>query len=371
MTDVVLKGVHRVRSKGRDYWYAWRGGPRLAGTPGSKEFLNSYLVATRGHSDSELKIAGLVVSFKGSRAYSDLADSTKRIWSPWLDRIKTDLGKLSIKTFDRPEIRQVIKRWRDRWADTPRTADLGKQVLSAVLSYAVEEGLLGKNPCFGISNLYRVNRSDLIWLPDDIAKFAECAVKEFVFALRLACLTGLRESDLIALRWDDIDDISIVMKTGKSAGRLEYVVPRYDELNALLEEIKAYQVDRAAKAAKIPKAVKGPYPTVIIASRGRPWTPNGFQSAWGDAKEAVRARYPEYMDEFELHFHDARGTAATKFATAGYSDEEIAEVVGWEKAKVTKIVDRYVRRGARLKAKIQLMNRATADSAAEPENADL
>jgi hypothetical protein len=39
MVKVDLKGIAKVRAKGRTYYYAWRGGPRLYGEPGSPEFM--------------------------------------------------------------------------------------------------------------------------------------------------------------------------------------------------------------------------------------------------------------------------------------------------------------------------------------------
>ena len=47
---VDLKGLHcyaRQTRRGtkRDYWYAWRGGPRLKGKPGSPEFIASFNAA--------------------------------------------------------------------------------------------------------------------------------------------------------------------------------------------------------------------------------------------------------------------------------------------------------------------------------------
>ena len=50
-----------------------------------------------------------------------------------------------------------------------------------------------------------------------------------------------------------------------------------------------------------------------------------------------------------LHFHDLRGTAATKFYVAGLSEREIAEIMGWEEESVRKIIRRYVARKAALK----------------------
>jgi len=42
MTRIDLKGIAKVTAKGRTYWYAWRGGPRLPGEPGSLEFMAAY-----------------------------------------------------------------------------------------------------------------------------------------------------------------------------------------------------------------------------------------------------------------------------------------------------------------------------------------
>lgn len=42
----------------------------------------------------------------------------------------------------------------------------------------------------------------------------------------------------------------------------------------------------------------------------------------------------------ELHFNDLRGTAATKFYIAGFTEREIAETLGWEEESVAKIIRR-------------------------------
>ena len=39
---VPLKGIHTVRAKGRTYYYAWRGGPRIDAKPGTPAFLLMY-----------------------------------------------------------------------------------------------------------------------------------------------------------------------------------------------------------------------------------------------------------------------------------------------------------------------------------------
>jgi hypothetical protein len=155
MTRIELKGIAKATAKGRTYWYAWRGGPRLRGEPGSPEFLATYNEAIEKRRLPEPgRFRSLVTLYRAGADFKKLAASTKRNWGPWLDRIIDYFGDLSIAQFDRPEkIRPIIRKWRNRFADKPRTADYGLQVLSRVLAYAVDPlGKIAANPCEVSSN---------------------------------------------------------------------------------------------------------------------------------------------------------------------------------------------------------------------------
>src|SRR4051795_907812 len=90
---VQLKGIHKVRAKlaggaAGTYWYAWRGGPRLIGEPGSPEFIKSYNDAIEERrTPDQSRFRALVTLYRASGSYSELAPSTKGKWSRWLDRI--------------------------------------------------------------------------------------------------------------------------------------------------------------------------------------------------------------------------------------------------------------------------------------------
>jgi integrase len=335
MVKVDLKGVAKVRAKGRVYYYAWRGGPRLCGEPGSPEFIASFnqAIENRRMPDSE-RFRSLVVLYKSSSEYQKLAASTVRNWAPWLDRIAEYFGDLRIAQFDRPEkIRPLIRQWRSRWADRPRSADYGMQVLSRVLSYAVELGKVAGNPCEGIKQLYSQNRSEVIWTDAEIGQLKTTCTPEVAHAVDLAAHTGLRLGDLLRLGWSHVRGDSIEISTGKSKHRREAIIPLYDELRAVL--------------ASIPKRS-----TVILTnSRHRPWTRDGFGSSFNKAKTAAG------LADRDLHFHDLRGTAATRFYTAGVPERAIAEIMGWEEQYVNRILRRYVNRSAATKALIQQLNR--------------
>ncbi len=171
MAMVELKGLHTVKTKGKTYHYAWRGGPAVKATPGTPAFQAAYneAIANRIAPDGK-RFKSAVVLYKASEAYQELAASTRRNWSPWLDRITDHFGELSIAQFGRTEkIRPAIRKWRAKYADKPRTADYGMQVLSRVLAYCVDPlGKIGSNPCEGIKQLYSASRSEIIWTDADI-----------------------------------------------------------------------------------------------------------------------------------------------------------------------------------------------------------
>jgi hypothetical protein len=325
---VMLKGLHTVKSKGQTYYYAWRGGPRILAEYGTPEFHAAFAEAVNPLSGlDKKKFSAWVALYKASDEFNGLADTTKRVWLPWLDHIKEEFGNLSTRQFDRPQIRVAIKHWRKRWKDRPRAADTGKQVLSRILSFVVEEGALSHNMCEGIANLYQNDRSDIIWTSEDLAKLAKTSSKEITWAAKLAGETGFRQADLLKLSWGHVGDHAIEIKTGKSRRRKTATAPITAETRKLLAEIPR----RSTR--------------ILTTTEGNPW--KGFGSSWNKAMKAAG------LSEGGLHFHDLRGTAATRFYLAGFTVREIAETLAWSEDRVERLIDRYVKRDEILKDRIR------------------
>jgi integrase len=210
------------------------------------------------------------------------------------------------------------------------TADYGMQVLSRILCHAVDAGKIAGNPCEGIKRTYAGDRSEIIWTDSDIAQLKQSCSPEIAHAVDLASRTGLRLGDLLRLSWSHVKEDAITISTSKSSGRHEAIIPLYDDLRAVL--------------ARIPK-----HSTVILTSgRRRPW--KGFATRFTAAKKAAGIS--------DLHFHDLRGTAATKFYIAGLSIRTIGEILGWSEDNVERIIRRYVARGAATRAAIRQLNEA-------------
>jgi integrase len=334
MVTVELKGIHTVKAKGVTYYYAWRGGPRLNGEPGTPAFMASYNEAVANRTEPENgRFRSIVTNYKAT-AFKKVADSTKRVWTPWIDKISIHFGDLSIAQFNRPDkIRPRIRQWRGQYADTPRAADTGMQVLSRILSHGVDPmGVLSSNPAEGIKHLYSSDRSEIIWTDADIAQVKAVASEEVQWVIDLAAHTGLRVGDLLKLSWSHVGADAIVMSTGKSKHKREALIPRYDALNEILD--------------RIPKRS----PVILTSTKKQPWKQDGFNTMFWRAKEKAN------MLDRSLHFHDLRGTAATKFYIAGLSVRVIAEVMAWEEATVEKIIRRYVGRQSATREWIKQLN---------------
>ena len=239
-------------------------------------------------------------------------------------------------------MRLVIRQWRAKYADTPRSADMGMQALSRVCAYAVDPlGKLTVNPCDGIKPLYASDRAKLIWTDADIVRIKQHCTPEVARAIDLAAATGLRLGDLLRLSWSHIEDDAIVITTSKSRHRQEAFIPLYDGLREVL--------------TRIPKRST----TVLTNSRGRPWlNSHSFSTKFGRAKTAAGVSV--------LHFHDPRGTAATKFYIAGLDKRVIAEILGWTEASVDNIIRKYVDRAAATKAVILQLKKTREGSNREP-----
>ena len=345
----MLPGVHRVRKARADggvteFWYAWRGGPQILRATANSDALLAKAVAAcmpealkryeaeRRPAGDKRFLYGLITRYLESPAFGSLADRTRRDRRKHLDRVRQDIGQMELKALEARGARAALIKWRDRYERTPKTADELLGALSTVVQWAADRGELPANPVREFPRLYRVNRADVIWTPEDLANlFPHCAA-ELNHAVRLAALSGLRLGDLIKVPWSAVGQHAIVWQTGKSRGRRTVVIPIYPELAALISEIP-----------------RGASVTILNSARKRPWTEAGLESAFRRAKlDAEEAAIQAGRDLKvssgirHLRFHDLRGTAATNFVRAGLDLQDVATVLGWSKAKVDQIAARYV-----------------------------
>lgn len=348
------KGIKRVvrRSPGGEiisvYYYAWKGGPRLIGKPGSREFTESYAAALQGQKRKPSEtLAGLALRYQASPEFAGLADSTQKEWRRRIaticaDQHELDIGGIPLEALNDPRVKADILAWRDQWHATPRGADFRMQVLSRILSWGQQRGLLTVNVATGMGQLYKNNRADQVWTAGELDRYvAASSSPEISFIAPLACLVGLRLDDLHTLLWSEIGDLAIVKVTKKGRGKRTAVIPLLAETRQLLAQVRTQQVARnvelSARAVRLGRTPPSLPLTVLSNTFGRPWRYSGLVARIGETKAAA-------LPPIEKHLHDARGTFATRLRKTGLTAPEIADVLGWDEARVERLLSIYVDR---------------------------
>ena len=344
----MLPGVHRVKKRGNgkvtEHWYAWRGGPSILKVSARGDDELARLVATAAPAaivafqdlgkpkGDSVTLHGLITRYLLALEAMPGAPRTKRDLRKHLDKVRDQLGKLEIRALESKRARLVLTTWRDKFKETPKTADELFGALSKVISWAVDRGEVALNPIKDVEGLYHApDRSDIIWEPHHLDMLLKHAAKAFHDLVMVAVNTGLRLGDLRRVPWTAVGEDAIVFQTGKSRGRRTIVVPITDELRDILAAIP--RVDSVM---------------ILNSARGRPWSEAGVESAIQrakrDALEEARERHgaDAKTDIEHRRVHDFRGTAATNFIRAGLFDDDIAEVLGWKKERVAEIRKRYV-----------------------------
>lgn len=340
-----LPGAHRVTKKlsgGRTaiYWYACRGGrllirfegaslaaAQITEREGAVELAAAYALRRSQPEPAQLTISNVVTAYKNAPdGFLKLKESTRREWVRWLDEITVEFGSFPVKALASKSARPAFMNWRDQRAKTPRAADYGIQVLKRLLSWALERQMIDANPAEGIRGLYKTNRADVIIEDHELAVILGHATPNAGHAIRLAAATGVRRGDLVRIKWDHVTENAIRMETEKSNGQRRITVPLLPQALGVLEKLRSKR-DELIVRGVVPSAF------VLTTQLGGPWTPDALTQAF------IRAASKACVDK---NLHDLRGTAVTRLALASVSDEEIAEIVGWEPSRVRSIRRYYV-----------------------------
>lgn len=320
---VELKGIHKVRAKGRDYFYAWRGGPRLVGEPGSAAFIASYQEAHSSIRKPDKKLLrSAIASFKQSAAFTTkIRKRTQEDYLKQIAKIEAEYGDLPIAALEDPRITMEFRQWRDSMAKSPRQADYAWTVLMRILSWMREGGLTTYRPPDRIEPLYAGDRSDIVWEDIEIAAFIGKASAPMIEAMVIAADTGQRQGDLLAVTWSAYDGRAIRLRQSKTGAGV--IIPVTTRLKNIL--------DRKQRGRAL---------TILTDSKGRPWNADAFRKAWRAATAAAGVKGKT--------FHDLRGTAVTRLAEAGCSPAEIATITGHSMKDIGAMLDRYMKRTGKL-----------------------
>lgn len=153
-------------------------------------------------------VSWLVRRYVSSR--TDLAVSTREQYAWAIPHIEAGLGGVPLDRLDRDDIRGWMSDMAAEGRLSRRSIQMVRNVLRAALADAVDEGVLRRSPANRVPIPRHVVKQPrpklMMWTDDEVRRFlAAAANHRLAAAFRLAVLYGLRRSEVLALRWDDLD----------------------------------------------------------------------------------------------------------------------------------------------------------------------
>ncbi len=202
------------------------------------------------------------------------------------------IGRMPLDSIDQPEVMMCLS---PIWTEKHETAKRLAQRIKTVLDVAKSKGFRsGENPVTGIKDagaLPKVkakpkHHKAMRW-QDVPAFYAELKGRSAMSAnaLRFTCLTGSRTSEVLGMRWEEIDFVARLwtcpeerMKTGE-----EHRVPLTDEMLVIIEPLQALKSEYVFEGQKRHKPLSNMSMLMLLRRMNvEDVTVHGFRSTFRD-----------------------------------------------------------------------------------------
>jgi len=217
-------------------------------------------------------------------------------------------------------------------APAPATINRERTFLGKALNMALRRELIEKNPVQLVRALREDNARDRWMTHEEVAQLLKFSPDWLGPIVTVAVHTGMRESELVAMEWGDINwkhrMIRVDSRTSKTH-KVRHVPINGETERALVAVHNETKRARAALRASIgPEGLSGP--VFVNAETGKPFLATSVGHAFDRAAEAAGLR--------DVVFHTTRHTFASWCVQAGIPDRQIMAWIGHSSRHM---LDRY------------------------------
>lgn len=251
-----------------------------------------------------------------------------------VQHLKPAFGSTLLQKLDTPAVQKQIAKWAEK--DARRTIKWKVDTLSMAMKQAMAIGMLKRDPTDAVVLPPAKGKEIRALAPEQVNTVLKAIEGTNLYAPAfLAVNTGMRLGEILALRWDDIDDNQINvryavervtsgarLKEPKTAGSRRTITID-DATVAMLKEHKKRQAEQRLGA-------------------GRVWVDNGYVFPRGDGKllspNGISSRYGHEVlrkTKIKTSFHELRHTHATLLLSSGAPLKVVSERLGHASAAIT------------------------------------
>jgi integrase len=153
---------------------------------------------------------------------TDVTEKAREQYAWAVTHIEAGLGAISLARLDRDDVAAWIEGLAAGGQLGRRSIQACRNVLRAALAEAVDEGLITRSPAarVGLPRVVAkpvIEKAAVVWDESQVDRFLEVAGSHrWAVAFRLGVLFGLRRSEVLALRWDDVDQAAKTLRIDES-----------------------------------------------------------------------------------------------------------------------------------------------------------
>ena len=276
---------------------------------------------------------------------NSIEDSIKQ--TTWIDyrqgiknHIAPTLGKIKMIDLKPTDIQLLINKKKAEGLSAWRLQYI-KRILNKALRQAVALGIISSNPVLAVTVPRPPQKEMRFWNKDQVKTFLDCVESHRLEALYyLAFTTGLRQGELLGLRWADLDTENQRIYIKRQLRRVREKGLIYQELKTknsrrviiigdLVLEKLANHRDYLKKEALFAGDDWGDKEFQIIfpSSVGTPLEPRNLYRHFQETTQ--KAQLPK------IRFHDIRHTAATLMFREGIHPKVVQEILGHSSVSLT------------------------------------
>jgi integrase len=232
-------------------------------------------------------------------------------------------------------------------------------VLRTAIQWAVKQRLVAHNVCDDVDRPQRQRTEMRIWTSDQLARFLDHVREDPLYPLwRLASHTGMRRSELLGLRWSDVDLEAARVSVARARVRVrdgmhEAASTKTGKSRVVdLDEVTVAVLRRWRTAQKAEKVAWGP----AYVQSGLVFTREDGTGVHADHVQQRFERLVRAADAPTIRFHDLRHTHASLLLAAGTPVLDVSKRIGHASAAMTLNVYGHVVPGQGQKAATTFAN---------------
>jgi integrase len=336
---VRVKGVKRVRSKGRIYYYDRQSHRRITAPYGTPQFFQE-IEQLRGVAPAKAipgTFGGLIQAYRASPEFTGLAPRTRSDYQKVFDYLAAIDGMPLIQIDE-----AAVMAFRDRafTHKKRRFANYVVQVMRLLFAWGRPRGIVPRllSEVSLIRKPRAAPKANRAWTPRECAAVLSAASGGLKVGIALGMYGALREGDVIRFPWSGYDGWALNWTQGKTGEPVW--LPAHRDLRVILDE-----------AAQAKRAI-----TIVTNQSGAPYSGNGFRTLFF---RLIRKLEAESKVAPGLTFHGLRHTAGKMLDEAGCDTRTIAAVLGHRSEAMARHYSEEGDRRRRVVAAIRRLERRT------------